>query len=195
MKSLEAQFVEIKAALLDGKKCVEADLKKFTEAPTMEQRLSGLKKYAAEKGITESSIEREAATSKVIAKAMKDGLTEAECVKAVALLGITDISEAEIRKMCRAAGVTESKKVVRNNGRGSVEISESDKKSQRVQQYMKKARCSFREASIALFGTDPGKDAKVPDTVIAERAAKWRKYAPTITEQEATILALKGIEP
>jgi hypothetical protein len=140
MKSLEAQFVEIKAALLDGKKCVEADLTPFTAFPTMEQRLSELKKYAAGKGITES------------------------------------------------------KKIVRNNGR-SVEISESDKKSQRVQQYMKKARCSFREASIALFGTDPGKDAKVPDTVIAERAAKWRKYAPTITEQEATTLALKGIEP
>jgi hypothetical protein len=141
MKSLEAQFVEIKTALLDGKKCVEADLTPFTAFPTMEQRLSELKKYAAGKGITES------------------------------------------------------KKIVRNNGRGSVEITESDKKTERVQQYMKKARCSFREASIALFGTDPGKDAKLPDTVIAERAAKWRKYAPTISEQEAMTLALKGIEP
>jgi hypothetical protein len=54
MKSLEQQFVEIKSALLDKRLCVEADLKKFTEAETMEERLSGLKKYAATKGITES---------------------------------------------------------------------------------------------------------------------------------------------
>lgn len=139
MKSLEAQFVEIKSALLDGKKCVEADLTPFTAFPTMEQRLSELKKYAAGKGITES------------------------------------------------------KKIVRNNGR-SVEISESDKNAERVRHCQKKFKVTLREAHILCGLKDPGSNVESA-VVIAERAARWKKYAPGLSEQDYRTLAEKGIEP
>jgi hypothetical protein len=55
MKALEAQYGEIREALLDKKLCGEADLKQFTALPTMEERLSRIKTFAAGKGITESA--------------------------------------------------------------------------------------------------------------------------------------------
>ena len=56
MRSLEQQFAEIRSALLDKRLCVEADIKQFTTASTMEERLSGLKKYAAKHGIVTESV-------------------------------------------------------------------------------------------------------------------------------------------
>lgn len=91
--------------------------------------------------------------------------------------------------------VAEAAKIKRNNGSGSVEITESDKNAERVQAYMKKARCSFREASIIVLGVDPGNAAKEPNTVVVERAARWKKFGGLLTEQECQRLAEKGIEP
>jgi hypothetical protein len=54
MQSLEEQYGEVRQALLDSKKCVEADLKQFTSLATMEERLSRIKTFAKSKGIKES---------------------------------------------------------------------------------------------------------------------------------------------
>jgi hypothetical protein len=85
-------------------------------------------------------------------------------------------------------------RIRRNNGR-SVEVTESDKNAARVQGTMKKFNCGFREASILCGLPDPGPGAKEQDTVLAERAARWKKYAPTLTETECQNLASRGIEP
>jgi len=89
--------------------------------------------------------------------------------------------------------LAESKKVVRKNG--NAVIVESVTEGDRVQRYMREAKCSFREATIMVTGKDPGKNAKETGSAIAERANRWRKFSSLLSETEVQKLAERGVEP
>jgi len=126
------------------------------------------------------------ASGKFTAESLKE--TVKDCVNEEHRLSV-------LKTLSKKNGITESKKITRNNGSGSVEITESDKNAERVQQTMKDYKCSFREASIISGLPDPGRDAKFPSTVVEALKATWRKSGAMLTEQEIATLAEKGIEP
>ncbi len=107
------------------------------------------------------------------------------------------------KKLLESKGIKENsngdwvpvKKIVRKNGYGVFAESGATTSDERVQRYMKEARVSFREASIIVTGTDPGKDVKFPSTVIESLKNKWRKSGAVLTETEITQLAERGVEP
>jgi hypothetical protein len=85
-----------------------------------------------------------------------------------------------------------SRRIKRNNGSG-VAVLESD--DSRVREYMGRAGCSFREASIIVTGNDPGRGATMSESTVKDLAARWKEYCPALTESECKTLAAKGIEP
>jgi len=89
--------------------------------------------------------------------------------------------------------LAENKKIMRKNG--NAVIVESITEGDRVQRYMREAKCSFREATIMVTGKDPGKNAKETGNAITERADRWRKYSSLLSEAEVQKLAERGVEP
>jgi len=83
--------------------------------------------------------------------------------------------------------VTESRRITRNNGSGSVDIMESDAQLTKIADWQKRQRCSWQEASIMVTGSvvpEPGKTD--------ELAAEWHRYCPMLKESEiATLVARK----
>jgi hypothetical protein len=55
--------------------------------------------------------------------------------------------------------------------------------------------CSFREASIILTGSDPGKNAKFSSHFVETLKTNWPESGAMISEQEIETLASRGIEP
>jgi hypothetical protein len=118
-------------------------------------------------------------------------LTEAvkECVNEEHRLSV--MLSLEKKKPVAESG---RQRIERKNGTGTVEMTESDKSAERVRNYQKKFKVTLREAHVLCGLKDPGANVESA-VVIAERAARWKKYAPGLTEQEYRTLAEKNIEP
>ena len=142
MKSIEQVYSEFtEAALLSGKVSRDQITEVTKDVPTVEQRLSAVKKLAESKGFKESA-----------------------------------------------------PRIMRKNG-SAIRESVDNTQENGIRHYMKRTGASFREASIVLFGTDPGRDAKFSKEFVESLKTKWRNSGAIISEQEINTLAERGIEP
>lgn len=117
---------------------------------------------------------------------------------------------AEATKVCKEfkiklpgdRALTEARPAIKRKNFGSaVNFQESASASALPAREERIAECardfgfSQREASIYLGFGDPGNDVKESDSVITERAARWKKYCCVLKEAECMSLAKRGLEP
>lgn len=90
--------------------------------------------------------------------------------------------------------IAESRRVQRKNY-GTHPAAKRTVPKDRITQVMEGFRLSYRESCVYLGLPDPGKDVTDSDSVVKERAERWRRYCGSLTEAECMKLARKRIEP
>jgi hypothetical protein len=104
-----------------------------------------------------------------------------------------EIFLSKIKLICESSGV--KPEVKRNNGgRQTITETNTATRDQRIVHFMEGSRLSYREACY-MIGERPDRDAKQPASITESLIAKWKKYAPWISEKDARTLAEMGKLP
>ena len=101
---------------------------------------------------------------------------------------LNNLSEA---LKAKGVKVTEARPV-RNNGRGTVEILESDALHARIKAHAKKLKCSLREAAIYQTGTDLYKFGE-PGSESFMLAEAWKNYCRFLRDEEIQSLIARKV--
>jgi len=104
-----------------------------------------------------------------------------------------------INKYSKSKGFKESveireSRITRNNGSSQFTENNTKSRDERVIRFMESGSMNYREACF-LIGETPERDAKQPASITESLIAKWKKYAPWITEKDARKLAEMGKTP
>jgi hypothetical protein len=192
MLSIEQKYSDTVTLLQDGGIPLTAIREATKNIPSLEGKLNVLEAYCKDNGIDAHS----QYTALVEDTVLNGKLTSVEINEAVAGC---DSSEKKLAKLKKRLSIKENKptRIIRNNG-GRVDFTESAGRpdnEERVKQYQKKFKCSFREAHIACGLPDPGPNMTESVNAITDRAKRWKRFSPSISEADALSIALKGVEP
>jgi hypothetical protein len=192
MISLEEKYGNTLTLLRDGGVPLTVIQETTKGVPSLEGKLNALEALQKEKGIDPWT-----QYSALVETTLNSGkLTGVEIKEAVANYSEPEKKLAALRKKLN---IKENKpeRIKRENG-GRVDFSESagrPSNEERVQAAMKKHKCSFREAHVMCGLPVPDPDMTESLSTIADRAKRWKRYSPSISESDAMGMALKGIEP
>lgn len=205
MESIAEQFLKLKIAAIASGKISTAEINEATrDVPSDEQRLSALKEVMAKHNVAEFVESADAHYSQKFDDLLEK-VASSEKVKPFQIMeslsGCTNARERfdALHSLALAKYVIEVPRIARKNG--STVLAESNQndreenESDRIAHYAKKLRCSIREATIFATGKDPGPNVEESSGLIAERAARWKKYCGVLSEQDCRTLAEKGLEP
>jgi len=204
MKTVQQQISELSTSAIFSGKFTAVQIAEVTGQGSPEQQLSKLQQMTEGHNLSVESAdsyytakiakltEQLAKSGKVqqfqIVEALESGSNQRERFDALQSLAITKRINIKENK---PGGIT------RNNG-GRVDFTESagrPSNEDRVKQYQKKFNCSFREAHIACGLPDPGPNMTESVNAITDRAKRWRRFSPSMSEADAMSMALKGVEP
>jgi hypothetical protein len=91
-----------------------------------------------------------------------------------------------------SAPISESRRIERKNGTAINEGAKADRDG-RILHYMESG-FNYREACF-MIGETPKGDVKQPVSITEAFTAKWKKYAPWLSESDARTLAERGKSP
>ena len=87
----------------------------------------------------------------------------------------------------------ESRRIERKNGSQSFSENSTPDRDARILHYMESG-FGYREACF-MIGEHPKGDVKQPASITEAFVAKWKKYAPWLSESDAKTLAERGKSP
>jgi hypothetical protein len=199
MKSVAEQFSELRTAAIASGKITAKQIIEATKAiETEEQRLSILQEMAAPHKI---SVPRPESYSDKIAnlteKIVTSGKLTAVQINESMQSCSTEKERFESLQSLAIAKKVGAKPVERKNGSAFTESAAPVRptKEERIADYARKMKCSFREAALFLGYKDIGPNVNESKSVVEARAARWRKYCGVISEADVRTLAEKGVEP
>jgi len=126
--------------------------------------------------------------SEARSKKLAEGFTEEQINAAVKDCLSPEHRLSVVSKLTKGK-VTESKRIDRKNGSGSVDISESDAARTRIASYAKKLKVSEAQAALHL-GLPYTEKA---DTNVPELREAWRRYCPALRPEELDALVAREV--
>ena len=200
MKSVQHQISELSTAAIVSGKFSADQIAEVTGQGSPEQQLSKLKDMTEGHNLSITSADDHYARqiAKLTEQLAKSGKVQGFQIVEALESGANQRERFEALQSLAIAKKIGMNKIVRNNG-GRADVFESaggrPNNEDRIQQYQKKFKCSFREAHIACGLADPGPDMNESVNAVTERAKRWKRYSPAMSHEDATKMALKGIEP
>jgi len=137
---------------------------------------------------------------KIVAAEVAKGFSEAAAETAIKDAGVFQGETIEqrlsqLKKHALKIGITESgrpARVMRKNGSAFNEGAKVDREG-RILHYMESG-FKYREACF-MIGETPKGDVKQPASITEAFTAKWKKYAPWLSESDARTLGELGKSP
>jgi hypothetical protein len=200
MKSVQHQISELSTAAIVSGKFSADQIAEVTGQGSPEQQLSKLQQMTEGHNLSITTADDHYARqiAKLTEQLAKSGKVQGFQIVEALESGANQRERFEALQSLARAKKIGVDKIVRNNG-GRADVFESaggrPSDDERVQAAMKKHKCSFREAHVMCGLPDPGPNMTESVSAVTDRAKRWMRYSPTISEADAMSMALKGIEP